>query len=102
MSLIACDYLCPSHGLFDSLEQRPAPTYVPCPTCATMSELQLSAPMLKTTWAVAATTAKSDGPPSPRYMETSTIADGRVDKYEAQRSSAWREWREKQIKRSVS
>lgn len=102
MSLIAVDYLCPEHGVFDSLETRPAPTFVPCPRCGAMSEQQFPSPMLKTCWAVAATTAKSDAPPSPAYMDTSALADGRPEKYEAQRASYWRNWREDKIRRSTS
>lgn len=102
MSLIALDYLCPEHGPFDSLEQRPAPTYIPCPQCGAMSEQQFPSPMLKTTWAVAATTAKSDGPPSPAYMDTSSLADGRPERFQKQREDYFRSWREAQIRRSAS
>jgi len=101
MSFIALDYLCAEHGPFESFERRPAPEHLPCPDCGAASERMMSAPLLKTTWAVAATTGKSD-PPPPSVMNTELIADGHWDKYHNSRQRYWQDWREQRIKRSVS
>ena len=101
MSLIVRDYLCPSHGVFEQIEEREIPTEKGslCPKCNARSEYVMPAPRIKTCWATAATTAKSDGPPHRGYMNTADIADGYADRYQAGRDQYWEDDRNARIKK---
>lgn len=99
--LIACDYLCPTCGPFDSLEDRPAPPVRECPRCGELAELMFPCARIKTQWAVAGSTAKSDPAPHSGYMPTELLADGQRQEYADQRAKHWELWRQGEIKKRI-
>ena len=93
MSYIIVEFSCaPCGRRFESLENRPPPDAAPCPSCGESSERVISAPKHKTVWASAVTTAKSDPPPSPYYMDTRPLAEGMpLAEWKEKRRKMWAE-----------
>lgn len=73
--MILIDYLCPSHGLWESLEPRPAPSESACPECGQASPRAISAAHVGTNWSGSVSRGKSD-PVPPGCMDTRPLADG--------------------------
>lgn len=101
MSWMLSDYLCPRCGLFEALEQRPAPDTTECRQCGEVSSRTISGTHTKTTWAAPASRAKSDERPGKGTLDTRAIADGMdACEWKAKRAALWRdrdrkEWRDK-------
>lgn len=96
MAYVLLEYACRSCGArYESLEARSAIAkklpHPPC-GCAAVADRVVSAPKVKTCWASAVTTAKSDGPPGPAAMDTRALGEGmKLSEFRAKRSAMWRD-----------
>lgn len=101
--LIAREYACPDHGVFDLLVERNHATERearPCPTCGAPSEMAMSAPIGRVRLGEVGR-GKSDPPPSPIALDTRALADGMpLHEWKQRRRAMWndhdrRKWKEK-------
>lgn len=90
--LVAADYRCPDHGLFDEIVDRATSAEPrPCPACGQASERALSAPMFKPQ-RFTVVKGKPEAPRSPMDMDTTALADGMpFHKWKEQRAAMWRD-----------
>lgn len=83
--MIIVEYLCPQHGRFESLEQRPPPDDKPCPSCFRPAPWCISAPYGRVKLA-SATSHGYEAPP-PGVLDTRAIGDGQsVEEWKADRA----------------
>lgn len=96
MSFVLLEYACRLCGArHESLEARSAPAktipHPPC-GCAAVADRVVSAPKVKTCWASAVTTAKSEPRPGPAAMDTRPLAEGMPpSQWRKKRSEMWRD-----------
>lgn len=88
MSWINLEFYCGDcDAVTNETVERPPPDSFPCEICGRLAERCLSAVRFKAQM-VTVKQGKSDGPPSPLYMDTKPLADG-MPYYE------WRDQRDK-------
>jgi len=101
--LVAREYACPEHGVFDDLVERNHATERaprPCPECGAASELVISAPLGRVKLGEV-TRGKVAEAPNPYALDTQPLAEGMSpSEFKERRRKLWsdkrrREWKEK-------
>lgn len=91
MSLVIHDYLCPDHGTFESIEERPAPEELPCPECQAPSPICMSA-VFGSVRVSSISQGKIDKPELATFTSTETIGEGEsVREWKKRRVKMWRD-----------
>ncbi len=86
------EYLCPACGRVESLERRPPPPAIACPSCGKRSTACVSAVASKTCWASAGTQGKPEPPPRPTATNFIPLGEGqKKSEWQAQRKKVWRD-----------
>ena len=72
--MIMLDFACAEHGVFESLEERPGPDAVPCPTCGDFAPWTPSPIATRLQMGAAVTGGSQERPPG--ALDTRAIAEG--------------------------
>ena len=101
-ALIAAEFECPEHGVFEALCHRDADTHL-CPACGAVSDWRISAPMSGRPAFISARRGKNEEKPFPTAMDTEALADGMpMHEWKAQREKIWNDHEYKQWKKERS